>query len=349
MTFSLLKGLSRFKEFELFVVVLNSGKLSQKIQSLGIPVFIIEEHKYSFFKLVLQIKKIVQHIAPDIVHSHRYKENLISFINWKFHPGCRLIATQHGMPEEFGKNKIKAQMVNHFNFLLLSFGFDKMVVVSGDMKKKLIRKYGFNKNDIDVIRNGVGEVIAKAEIKDKKFVIGSAGRLSPIKDYPLLIEIAKAMVKVNDQVIFKLAGDGPEKSRLCHMVQRYGLEKQFEFLGQLEDMEAFYNTLDVYLNTSLHEGIPMTILEAMARGIPVVAPDVGGIREIIQDGADGFMVKERDASNFAEKCLYLCREKKVYRKMSICAVKKIEEKFTMHHMADQYYQLYLNKITAIDL
>ena len=80
-----------------------------------------------------------------------------------------------------------------------------------------------------------------------------------------------------------MAGEGPERSKLQALIQQYGLNETFVLQGHLDDRLPFYRSLDLYLNTSVHEGIPMSILEAMAHGIPVVAPNVGGIGEVINN------------------------------------------------------------------
>jgi len=109
-----------------------------------------------------------------------------------------------------------------------------------------------------------------------------------------MIEIAKAVNEKTKHIEFHLAGEGPERSKLQALIQRYSLNETFVLHGHVEDMLTFYRSLDLYLNTSVHEGIPMSILEAMAHGLPVVAPDVGGISEIISNGEDGYLVDTRD-------------------------------------------------------
>ena len=136
-----------------------------------------------------------------------------------------------------------------------------------------------------------------------------------------------------------MAGDGPERGALEKAIDECGLVGRFALKGHLEDMDSFYRGLDLYLNTSVHEGIPMTILEAMARGLPVIAPQVGGIGEIIEDGVEGFLVPNRDPKAFAEKCLLL-QDAELRQRMGQAARAKVERGFSAEHMARQYYQLY---------
>ena len=95
---------------------------------------------------------------------------------------------------------------------------------------------------------------------------------------------------------------GLKKEGITSLVREYKLEQAFRLLGFVDDMEGFYQSLDLYINTSLHEGLPMGILEAMSYGIPVIAPKCGGLPEIIDNGIDGFLIEGRNPKGFAKKC-----------------------------------------------
>jgi len=131
--------------------------------------------------------------------------------------------------------------------------------------------------------------------------VGSAGRLFPVKGYDFFIEVAAKVMSVSEQVQFVIAGDGPERQRLERAIGKRGLRNRFTLLGHVDDMAGFYKGLDVYVSTSVHEGIPMSVLEAMGHGLPVVVPYVGGFPEIVEDGECGYLVAERSADLFARK------------------------------------------------
>jgi glycosyltransferase involved in cell wall biosynthesis len=114
-----------------------------------------------------------------------------------------------------------------------------------------------------------------------------------------------------------------------------------EFLPTRADPFPYYQSLDLFLNTSLHEGIPLTILEAMALGRPVVAPRVGGLPEIISHGEDGLLVEGREPKKFARLCLELMENKNLRMKIGDRAAKKIAAHFSSSRMAAAYLQLYV--------
>ena len=120
-----------------------------------------------------------------------------------------------------------------------------------------------------------------------------------------MVHVAKDVLRQTDRIQFLLAGDGPEKERITSLIREYQLEPAFRMTGFVDDMESFYSRLNLYINTSFHEGLPMGILEAMSYGIPVIAPKCGGLPEIIDNGIEGYLIEGRDPARFAEKCLQL--------------------------------------------
>jgi glycosyltransferase involved in cell wall biosynthesis len=288
------------------------------------------------------MRKYVKEIKPHIVHSHRYKENLLAFTTANLNKGIKIIATQHGMPEIYEvRVPIERRMLTRFNFLLMKHAFDRIVCVSRDIKEKFVDNYGFVRSKCAVIQNGlkIPGVKERANIRGN-FKIGTAGRLFPVKDYPLFVQIANSIIKQDKNVVFFLAGEGPEKEKLQKMVESFQISEKFIFLGHLDDMETFYSGLDLYLNTSMHEGIPMSVLEAMANGVPVIAANTGGLREIIEDQKNGFLINERNTESFAEKSLKILRNKGLRLALSRAARERIIRSFSAEKMAEGYYSLY---------
>ena len=105
-------------------------------------------------------------------------------------------------------------------------------------------------------------------------------------------------------------------------------------------MNEFYLGLDLFVNTSIHEGFPMSVLEAMAHGLPVVAPREGGLKEIIEDGEEGFLVDGREPNRFAVKCLEIYKNRNLRLKMGRASRDKILKEYSISMMAEKYAKLY---------
>ena len=112
-------------------------------------------------------------------------------------------------------------------------------------------------------------------------------------------------------------------------------------------MEDFYLNIDAFINTSFHEGIPMSILEAMSYGKPVVAPNVGGIHEIFQNGRSGFLVDGRNPFKYAKRCIELASDRLLYEKMANSSRKRVINNFSMETMVASYVKIYRRSMLSI--
>jgi L-malate glycosyltransferase len=341
MVSQLVAGLRTYLELRLDVVLLNEGKLATEIRDCGVKVHVLDEKRLSFLSLASGLYRILSACKPDILHSHRYKENFLGFMMSLRFPGMKLVSTQHGMPELGKSGDLVHRLLRKMNNYCQVKGFDKVVTVSQDMRRRYLTEYGHRESRTVAIHNGIRMPDRFAARQGERGLrIGSCGRLFPVKDYPLMVEVARQVVSKNRDVKFVLAGDGPDMDKIRGLVEKYGLGENFRLLGHVDDMRGFYQSIDVFINTSVHEGIPMSILEAMAYGVPVVAPAVGGIPEIIDDQVDGFLVKEREAGAFAVVCDLLSQDHDLRMAISAAAKDKAKREFSVEMMASRYHQLY---------
>jgi len=338
MACQLLKSLHLSQDIKLSVLLMNDGRLASELRKAGIQVLVISEQDNSFIKILLTAFRLFSHNPPDIFHAHRYKENFLAYL-LSILIGSHLVTTQHGLPE-IKKKSFVATIINCFNFFLLRFFFHQVVAVSEDIKSFFVDEYYFEKRNVVTVHNGVYlPAASQHEFDFSRFVIGSAGRFFPVKDYYLLVSVAK-FLSHEAGVSFVLAGEGPQKESLEKLIKDSLLQDRFHLVGHKDNMESFYSGLNVYINTSIHEGIPMTILEAMARGLPIIAPRVGGIPEVVDDGVQGFLIDGRDPEVFAEKCLLLYNDRELWQRMSLAAREKTERCFSVEKMAQGYLEIY---------
>jgi glycosyltransferase involved in cell wall biosynthesis len=326
------------------VITFNKGKLEVLLRNSGLDVSVVDEKTYSLFRLVKEVRRRVVGMGATVMHSHGYKENMVAFAVSRLVPSVRLVATQHGWPEVYGRKfDLKYRFLNYVNLFITARFFHHFVCVSEDMREIFIRRYGKAGEKAEVIRNGMDVYIDINEKKrGKNFAIGSCGRFVPVKDYPLLVAVAAYIRERNRNVLFRIAGDGPELSKVRALVRAHNLEASFSCVGAVDDMEGFYQGLDVYINTSIHEGIPMSILEAMLHSLPVVAPRVGGLDELITNGVEGSLIDERDPSRYGDQCLRLMKDPGLYDLMSRAALTRVKTFFSAERMAREYFAMYSN-------
>lgn len=342
MDYCLLKGLKAFPDVDLSAIILNHGRFADEVRELGIPVNVVDETRLRFPQILRRVRDIFQAAGPDVVHCHWYKANLLAYLASLREKTISLVSTQHGMPEYLGRGgDIKYSVLHRLNFFLLSRYFQGTVAVSNEVRRALTERHGFDESRTFVIYNGTEPCDETfPDRSEGRFTIGSSGRLFPVKDFPLMVEVAREIAKHEAGIRFELAGTGPEKERIAETVRLHGLDGTFLLRGFLHEVSAFYQGIHLYLNTSVHEGIPMSVLEAMAHGLPVVAPDVGGLKEILDDGIHGFLIKGRDPRSFAERCMLLYRDDALRQRMGLAAKARVEAVFSNDRMARDYHELY---------
>ena len=340
MCYRLIKGLQEIKNIQISVILFNNGKLETELRKLGTALYVVDEKRFGHFHLIKKIHSILMELNPDIIHTHGLKENITAYLSSIFnHKHIRLLCTQHGAGEP--NIRAKRKLLLKINDYILSRRFHSFIAVSEDLRDILFENRGFPSEKLVVIRNGTEIPPHPKGFNDRtSFVIGSAGRLFQIKDYPFLVDIAAEIFKHSKDIRFELAGDGPEKEEINKRIKIYGLEKVFTLKGFTEDMNEFYTGLDLYVNTSMHEGFPMSVLEAMAHGLPVVAPREGGLKEIIDDGEVGFLVDGREPNRFAMKCLEIYKDRNLRLKMGRASREKIIKEYSISKMVEEYVKLY---------
>ncbi len=341
MAYGLITTLSKNSAISVMAIVLNKGTLYTKLCDAGIQTYLIDESASLFASVLKQIRIIVRDNTITILHAHRYKENLLALCVKLLGARVKLITTQHGLPEQ--TTALKSRIVHTLNFFILSRFFYSTVAVSNDIYKWFLTKRHFSKKKCALIHNGIAlPPVLPTNQQPLQFIIGSAGRFMPVKNYALLIEIAR-LCKPYTNISFWLAGDGLLKPDLLALVNYYGLSDSFKFLGHKSDLTDFYAQINLFINTSLHEGIPMSILEAMSFGKPVIGSKTGGIVEIISEGENGFLVDTSDTQGFANRCIDLASNPAKTLQLGERARKTIEEHFSIDACAIKYALLYAGR------
>jgi glycosyltransferase involved in cell wall biosynthesis len=346
MIFHLLNSLRSHSSVEIVALCLNDDILASKLRDVGVNTWVVPESQNSFSKILFTARRLFKDTGIDIIHSHGYKQNLLAFALAKLLRVRRLITTLHGMPEPTNDRKVnrtRVRSIPTLDYYILESFFSHIVSVSLDMKERLIREYGVSPKKIRVIHNGIAFPAidrSPCESVSNIFHIGTVGRLVPVKDFDLFLEVASHVKRMDDRVRFSILGEGPLKEHLMRRAQELGIEDSVKFFPARSDPFPYYRSLHLFLNTSLHEGIPLTILEAMACGLPVVAPPVGGIPEVIEDGKQGVLVEKRTPENFARPCLELMRSHILRKTMGRSARERFVNHFSSSRMASSYLELY---------
>jgi glycosyltransferase involved in cell wall biosynthesis len=223
-----------------------------------------------------------------------------------------------------------------------------VVAVSADLKEHLVAE-GFSSAEVSVIHNGIDvgplpDRDARAcarrtlAVPDQTFVIGTVARLDPVKDVVTLIHATAALAR-HLSVALIVIGDGDERARLEELAAQCDARPHVRFLGHRDDARALLAGCDVYVNSSISEGISLTILEAMAAGLPIIATRVGGTPEII-DETCGRLVPARDREALTAALGELAADRSLRETLARTARQRVEKRFTIERMVREYRDAY---------
>ena len=234
---------------------------------------------------------------------------------------------------------------------------DAIICVSPELRRKVL-KLGVPKEKLFIVFNGIdlnlyrppsekesneiNDVRRSLGVNEDDFLILNARHLRPVYGLEYLIKAAKLVTENIKNVKFIIAGDGPLYKQLHNMVCCLGLEKNVRLIGLVPRflMPKLMQASDIYVNTSLSDGMPPSLLEAIACGKPVISFDVGGARDIIDNNINGFLVPVKDYKMLASKIIYLLKNPHFMKNMGLKARKKAEDKFDINKRIDKITSIY---------
>jgi len=329
------------EQFEIMAVSLypESGTILEKeIRKKGFRVYFLNKHRGVDLRMVLHLYRLFRFLRPDIVHTHRYvlRYTLLPTVF------CRIPIRVHTVHNLAQKEVDFIGKVVHW----IAFHFGKVVPISISYEVANSIKYIYGKGIYTpVIYNGIRTIRfvlnTKPENSKKNLVLLHIGRFSPQKNHLLLIQAFAMVIKENPAIQLWLVGDGPLRPVVEKEVLEKGLKEKVIFFGIREDIPELLAYSDILVLSSDYEGVPLTILEAMTAGKPVVATAVGGVPELIKDGITGILIPARDPEALAKNILRLSRDPELRKHIGNNAQKYALKHFDISRIAKEYEMLYL--------
>jgi glycosyltransferase involved in cell wall biosynthesis len=186
----------------------------------------------------------------------------------------------------------------------------------------------------------LGRFRAALEVSDSAPLVGFVGRLTGVKNPSLFVEAAQRVAQRIPQARFVFVGDGELRSELEQQVAELGLAQRVIFAGWRDDMPAIYADLDVMALTSLNEGTPITIIESLATGTPVVATAVGGVPDVVTDRRTGLLAPSGDADSLAQAIVELLQTPEYARALALAGKQEMLARFGLARLAGDMESLY---------
>lgn len=337
---SLMQGLP--EEYDLAVAVGEEGYVTDSARRRGARVFIVPALTRSIrpdlnLRAALGIRRIIADWHPDVVHAHCLNAGLAGRLAacWS---GCPSVYTVHGWQFAKGVPKLQRLVAFLVEWLGARFGSAIITICKYDQETAVAWRIA-KKPKVILVHHGVEDCSVRASaIRAKQEVVFvMVARFMPQKDQLSLI---KACEKVSGKWKLWFVGDGPTIGLARAEVERLGLEERILFLGHQSDVVRILASADIFVLISHYEGLPGSIVEAMRAGLPVVASNVGGVAEGVQDGKNGFLVPHGNLVALRGALTKLIQSPQLRAAMGAVSRQLYEDQFTARQMVEETVKVY---------
>ena len=312
---------------------------------------ITKKHQIS----ILELQNTIELFQPDSIHSHLFEAEIVSR-SCTF-PKAKWFTHSHDRMKSLNDLslftiKSKRDLTNYFEkrYLLKCYrknGGNNFIAISEDILYFLKSVLPNHMQSIQLLQNAIDlkrfeKPMDFNKVRDNAvFNMVSIGRLDKNKNHQFLIDVVLDLKNRKIPVDLTIVGEGNQRSALQEKISRLDLSNQISLVGSQEKVEAFLWNADLYIHSAITEGFGLTLIEAMACGLPVVCTDGKGNRDLIQEGENGFMVGEKDAKLLADKIELLFKNDNLRQKMGAKA-RKFAQGFGMEKYVESLLLLYKN-------
>ncbi|MCK4576135.1 glycosyltransferase [candidate division WOR-3 bacterium] len=327
---SLYKNSAYLKAFE---------KTRTKIYYLGYT----NKHNPFIIRRIVQIIRIEE---PDIVHTHLPHATVWGRIA-AYLSGVRTVFTT--------EHNISIWKRRHFIFYVLyklTYRLNTSIIaVSDAVKKKMINEFGIPHEKIKVIYNGVDfDEIKSVTTCPRDLlhlshpIIGTIGRLHKRKGHASIVKGFKTIIKHFQKANLLIVGEGKQREHLQELIKRLELDHSIHLLGSRKDITEILNLIDIFVFSSIEEGLGIALIEACASGKPCIASNIGGIPEIIEDGKNGFLVPPSNSIAIADRIIKLLKDRELCDRMGMLGKRVVIKKFNIVNKVKELQDLYLQSL-----
>lgn len=337
-------------QFEFVFVCLDSaGLMARELSDAGYVVETLGRRPGLDVRCARRLLQICRQHRVRLIHAHQYAPFFYAavarLLGWSRLP---ILFTEHGRdyPDYRRSKRVLAN-----RFLLRKY--DKAVAVGKYVRQALIEYEGLPPERISVIYNGVdveayatpsGEQRLETRkglgLAEDDVALIQVARLNPLKDHLTAVRAFAMLCEQQKRARLLIVGDGEERAKIEAAIGEAGVGERVHLLGTRRDIPRLLAASDVFLLTSISEGIPLTLLEAMAAGLPCVSTDVGGTGEVIVDGQTGFLAPAKDAEALAARLAILADHAQQRAAMGVAGRLRSQELFSDRQMHAAYLSLY---------
>ena len=326
-------------KFEVIAISLYNTKtaITERLENKGVKIYFLDKRRGFDYKCIIKLCDIIKKEKPDMIHTHLYILRYLVIPMILYGKNVIKVHTVHNIAD---KEIRKGKFINKFAFKFLKV---IPVAISETVKKSIEVTYKINPNSIPLIYNGIEleNCIKKNDYLNTNNII-HIGRFSEQKNHVELINIFEKCLEKNNNLNLLLIGDGEERKNIYEYCSKKNILKNIKFLGVQKNCFKYLHDSDMFVMPSKWEGMPMTIIEAMGTGLPVVAYPVGGISDMIEENINGFLPE--NAVDFSEKIIELENNKLLRERIGKENLKH-SQLFSATKMAELYCELCEKRLT----
>jgi glycosyltransferase involved in cell wall biosynthesis len=343
----------------------NEGDMSYLAQAKGIAVEEVACLRNGAgllrnLQAVLQLYRLIRREKPNVVHLHLLKARFLAGVAAKAARVPLILETFHGDLFSDYYGYLKTQAILMAERFLGHLIMDRVVAISQRVKENVIRHHVAPARKIEVVPLGLeldqfrrcsvarGELRQELGIDAEERLVGMVGRMVPIKGHSYFLQAAREVLLAYPRVRFVLVGDGHLRRDLELECRRLGIDRSVIFLGWRRDLGRIYADLDIVALSSLNEGTPVSLIEAMAAGRATVATNVGGVSDVVEDGVTGLLVPSKQSRALAGAILRLLQDDALRETLGKRAMASVYPKYDVSRLIEDTKSLYLNLLQAQD-
>lgn len=336
------------EKYRSVVVIRGKGWVYEELCRRGVDPILINAKGSFNWRYLWSLIKLVRDERVDLIQSHLLGANVYCSLAGLL-TKTPVVATFHGAVDISEKERFKGLKIGAINS-----GAYCIVAVSGDLRDDMLSKTSLKRKKIKIIYNGINcsdfarlhstKMREKYGCSQNDFVIGSLGNIRPAKGYDILLRAAALLPDSPHPYRFVIAGQPDKKgilyNELLRLRKKLGLEEKVKFLGFLDDPAEFLSNLDLFLSSSVSEGLPLSAIQAMAASLPLLATRCGGYEELLTDQVNGQLVEVGNSKALADAIKILAADPKMRNTLSERARKHAEDTFDISVMLNAYEQIY---------
>jgi len=330
--------------YSVLIVSFKEGPVRMMYERLGFKVCVVSKHKSLDLRFIYNLRKILVDESVNIICPHHFGPFLYSFMA-AFGSRAKLVYTEHSqwqLEELYPLYKVLLK--------IMILKTDAIVSISKQIEDYYVNSLSVQKKKIHSITNGVDlKLYRKSPSDDKRLelgigahelIVGMVAHIRPEKNHQLLISAFERVARELKEVRLLLIGNDSLNGAIQRIVGECSVGNRIVFLGQRDDVPELLRIFDVFCLTSVHEGLPLTLLEAMASGVPVIGTDVMGINEIITDNENGLLFPNGDEEKLAEVIMTLLTDEALRIRLSRAGRNFVVENYDIDNMIKRYERLF---------